>query len=887
MRKLIGAILTCAALLPATIATAQTSSPVQGYGTNDGGETVLNILPPGQGRYMNGPELLVAQLGGDQPPHNTDQVEMYDSLVQATPGLTGDRLTDFFKDATFGVPPDDIAAEYSPREGLTILRDESFGVPHVYGETRSDVMFGAGYVSAEDRLFMMDTLRHVGRGRLSEFLGASEANLQMDRAAYAAAGYEEAEFEAMADRLLELDPVRGAQAIQDVQDYTEGVNTYIHEALRDPSKLPGEYEALQQVPRDWKPTDTAAVASLIGSQLGVGGGGELRNAAFLSALHDRGFSEKEARAIFDDLRHAEDPEAPTHTTKRFEWNNKLGPVDPASVAFPDSAEEAARRAEERSSMPGYIDGPFGRIRLAFPNQMSNAILVDAKHSESGRPIAVMGPQVGYWSPEILMELDLHGPGIDARGVGFPGISMYVLLGRGRDYAWSATSAGGDQVDIVAEELCDPDGGDVDPDGTFYVKDGECVEMYTRTDRWVAKPSAGGVPPVPPGREHILVEMTVERTDDGVVQSRGHVDGKPVAFVRKRSSFGGEVDGALTYVDIMDADKIRSAQDFQEAFSRFNFTFQWFYADERNIAWQLVGNHPIRARGTDPDLPVWGTGEWDWTGSLSREQNPNEIDPSSGYIISWNNKQAPGFRSNDAQWGYGSVHRSQMLSNPVEESLAGNGKLSLVDLVNIMGDAATVDLRGYRVLPYMLDTIGAPDDKRLADAVSLLQAWTDSGAHREAAEPGGDYVHAPAVALMDAWWEKAIEAIFKPTLGAAFDAIPAGFDNEPGPVGSAYQGGFYGHVEKDLRTILKQPVQGRYSRTYCGGGDLDACRAALVASLGAAVSELEEQFGNDPSSWEADEEGDRLEFTPLGVQGQDPIQWQNRPTFQQVLRFTGS
>jgi acyl-homoserine lactone acylase PvdQ len=583
MRKLIGAIVMCAALLAATGATAQTASPVKEYGTNDGGEIVLNILPPGQGRYMNGPELLLAQLGGDQPPHNTDQIEMYDSLVQATPGLTADRLTEYFKDATFGVLPDDIATEYSPRDGLTILRDESFGVPHVYGETRSDVMFGAGYVTAEDRLFMMDTLRHVGRGRASEFLGASEANLEMDRAFYATAGYDEEEYEAMADRLMELDPVRGAQAIQDVQDYSEGVNAYIDEALTDPSKLPGEYEALQQIPREWIPTDTAAVASLIGSQLGVGGGGELRNAAFLSALRKKGFDDQEARAIFDDLRHAEDPEAPTTTEKRFEWNNHLGPVDPASVAFPDDAEEVARRAEERSSMPGYLDGPFGRIQLAFPSQMSNTILVDAKHSESGRPIAVIGPQVGYWSPEILNELDLHGPGIDARGVGFPGISMYVLLGRGQDYAWSATSAGGDQVDIFAEELCDPDGGEVDPDSTFYVNNGDCVEMFSRTDTWLAKPSAGGIPPVPPGPENILVEMTVERTDDGIVQARGQVDGKPVAFVSRRSSFGGEVDGALTYVDIMDADKIRSAEDFQEAFSRFNFTFNWFYIIRSGLA----------------------------------------------------------------------------------------------------------------------------------------------------------------------------------------------------------------------------------------------------------------------------------------------------------------
>ena len=51
----------------------------------------------------------------------------------------------------------------------------------------------------------------------------------------------------------------------------------------------------------------------------------------------------------------------------------------------------------------------------------------------------MGPQVGYYTPQLLMEEDLHGPGIDARGAAFPGVNLYVELGHGRDYAWSATS----------------------------------------------------------------------------------------------------------------------------------------------------------------------------------------------------------------------------------------------------------------------------------------------------------------------------------------------------------------------------------------------------------------------------------------------------------------
>ncbi len=51
---------------------------------------------------------------------------------------------------------------------------------------------------------------------------------------------------------------------------------------------------------------------------------------------------------------------------------------------------------------------------------------------------------------------MHAPGLDARGATFPGLSLYVLLGRGKDFAWSATSGESEEVDTRAEKLCEPD-----------------------------------------------------------------------------------------------------------------------------------------------------------------------------------------------------------------------------------------------------------------------------------------------------------------------------------------------------------------------------------------------------------------------------------------------
>jgi Penicillin amidase len=105
-----------------------------------------------------------------------------------------------------------------------------------------------------------------------------------------------------------------------------------------------------------------------------------------------------------------------------------------------------------------------------PVGASNALLVSARRSATHHPLFVAGPQVGYFYPEILLELDLHGGGIDARGAAFPGLSFYVLLGRGKDFAWSATSANSDIVDHYVETLCGDD--------LHYLYQGVCRPMTT-------------------------------------------------------------------------------------------------------------------------------------------------------------------------------------------------------------------------------------------------------------------------------------------------------------------------------------------------------------------------------------------------------------------------
>jgi hypothetical protein len=85
--------------------------------------------------------------------------------------------------------------------------------------------------------------------------------------------------------------------------------------------------------------------------------------------------------------------------------------------------------------------------------------------------------------------------------------------------------------------------------------------------------------------------------------------------------------------------------------------------------------------------------------------------------------------------------------------------------------------------------------------------------------------------------------------------------------------------------MGQRVGGPLSRVYCGGGDLNACRASLWAALKSAADGLAVAQGSDPTQWRADATAERIQFKPvLGLA--NSMRWTNRPTFQQVIEFGG-
>jgi acyl-homoserine lactone acylase PvdQ len=911
LRAVCLAILLCAcAGLPA----AEAAAPVQPYGTNDAGG-FRNVLPSGENGLDNAAQLAEFQLSKTYPPHFADQLPLYANLIHASPTLTHEQVGEYFKHATFGVAEGDLESTTSPRSDVTIERDASYGVPHVYATTRGGVMFGAGYAAAQDRLFLMDVLRHTAKAELSSFAGGSAGDRAMDRTQWMIAPYTQADLESQLTNAPVLYGAKGEQVVHDVTEYVAGINAYIKEALVDPAKLPAEYAALGKVPTEWTATDVIAEASLIGGIFGKGGGAEVRSALALEALEAK-LGRKAGRKAWSDLREANDPEAPTTVSKTFRYETGsafarrgLAMPDPGSVEFVSDGSSAlpaggsTAKTDTPSPQPIPADGSLGsellKEALAGPPLSSNWELVNKEGSTDGHPIAVMGPQVGYYNPQILMEEDLHGPGIDARGAAFPGVNLYVELGHGRDYAWSATTSTADNVDTFAEVLCQ--------DEFHYLYHGECraMEKLERTNSWA--PTATE-PNTPPGSE----TLTVYRTVHGIVYARGKVGGKAVAFASARTTYFHEADSAIGFSEFNEPAFMTGPKQFQKAASDINFGFNWAYVDSSHIAYFLSGALPLRAKGTSPDFPILGTGEYDWQGfdpalhtmdTLPFKKHPQAIDPP--FLVSWNNKQAPKFAAADDKYAFGSIYRMQLIRNFIEADLAGGQKMGTEKLISAMDEAATQDIRMVELWPIIKQVLGTPSNPALAKAVETLDSWYAAGGHRRdlsntSISSPGTYEHNEAVTIMDAWWPKLVAAEFEPTLGEAGFAAETGMLELGGPYPGGeptapdFADGWYGQVSKDLRDTLAgagdgpAPAAG-YSRVYCGGGSLTGCRAALESSLSEALEETPQQiYGHGACAEDAQASCfDMNRFVSASGIEVPPFPFQNRPTFQQVVELTRS
>jgi acyl-homoserine lactone acylase PvdQ len=791
------------------------------FAVRDFAGTARNIIPSGQ-------------YGAVPSPAKADQqARMYDGLTPLFDDVRPRDLGRYFKSEKLGIKGQGkMRRERVPHRGLRIFRDR-FNVPHIYGKTNDDVTWGAGWTVAQDRELLLEQVRYNSRVAVIDAPGLSAIGLVVGLKSFKPSAQTERELGKEVTILQHRYGREGRQLVHDMRVYVKGINAFYR---KEHGRTGG--------PKPWTIRDVISLNAVKSQLFGQGGGKEVQAAQLLDGLQDSLGADK-GYSVWNDLRQRQDPETTVSIPGTFPYAplpaKRTGNVVVDNGSF------------QRVPEPGVAASAAGDFR----EHMSNVLMVAGKRSKSGHPLFVGGPQIGYYYPGLTGEMDLHGPGWNARGATsgpFPG---YILIGRREDFVWSLTSAGADIVDNYVETLC---GGS----DTKYLFRGQCRDMQHF--------NAGMLDGQP---------VEFNRTVHGPVIGYATVDGRRVAVSRKRSSY--LLDGVdLLLFRRLTRGRVPNAQTFIRKAVVTPQTFNTFYADDKHVAEVMTGRLPRRAPGVDEGLPTDGQGNFEWRGFEKGSRNPHAI-LTKGVLNNWNNKPARGFPAADDNWGYGSLNRVNLLN----ANTAKVKRHTLATLTGAMNASATQDVRAMEFVPVLARLLkgGTPPSARASQMLAILEDWRAKGGSRLDRDLDGKIDH-PGAAILDTAWNRLADAAMTPVLGkpladqlastlfSRFDAPPSGqFD------------GWYQYMDKDLRSLMGEKVKGPFANRYCGAGDIAVCRAALWAALEAAGVDLEAAQGPDPNAWRADANAERIKFLP----GLLPftMRYTNRPTgIQQVIEFKG-
>ena len=778
--------------------------------------TALNIIPSGQPQNAS-------------DPNAKKQAEMYNGLTPLFRNVQPTDLTKYFKSEAHE-PADVVSTEtLASRPGVTIKRD-SFGVPHIYGVTDADVIYGAGWVMANDRGLLLNQARYNGLLAAIDAPGYSSIKLIQDLANFVPSKQTNDVVAKQTQEILKYGS-KGRQLLSDMDTYLQGINAW--------------YAKNQPSAAKYTRNDIYSFNATLGQYLGQGGGNEPANTQFFDGLQ-RKFGVSKGEKIYTDLRQRNDPDSITTLT------GKTFPYSPTP----------SRRTGNVIIDNGSLDTNAAKataVNAASHHQASNILIAAGSRTSTGHPLFVGGPQIGYFFPGLTLEMGLHGPNIDVRGATAPPFPGYMLIGRGEDYAWTLTSAGADIVDEYAETLC---GGS----RTRYLYKGTC--------RTMTKINAGSV--VQAGK---TTKVAFYQTVHGPVIGYAKVRGRRVAISRKRSSYGKDTVDQLFFQQ-MTFGRVKNVKDYFAAANLTPQTFNSFYADDKNLGMFTSGALPLRARGVDGDLLTDGRGGFEWRGFAPASAHPQGSNPASGLIVNWNNKPAPRFPAGDDRWAEGSLMRNQLLTT----ELARTNKHTLATVTSAMNAAATQDVRirlFWPTLKAMLKRTSAPGQtQKLAD---LLESWYQSGGSRLDTNNDG-FIDAPGAAILDAAWDIMANSALCPTLSTRLcnqlSTLASRFDKPPG----GQSDGWYKYMNKDFRTLLGQPVKQRFSRRYCADGTVRLCSIAMWSALQQAGARLARRQGSDPAKWRKSTKPELIKFVPLPL---ITMAYTNRPSgIQQIISFDG-
>ncbi|PDH45237.1 MAG: penicillin acylase family protein [Rhodothermaeota bacterium MED-G18] len=520
-------------------------------------------------------------------------------------------------------------------ERVEVLRD-SYGINHIYAKNQRDLFFMQGYLSARDRLFQFEIWRRQATGTVSEIFGEQELKRDIGTRLFMFRGDIRDELNHYHDDGYEI-----------ITSYTDGVNAYINEVLKDPQNLPIEFKLLDIKPQPWGPEVVISrhqgLLGNIGQELDIGRAvsrvGEEKVKELLW-LHPKEPSLKLNKKISSEDLDNDILEL---------YNAFRKPIDFKDDYIVEKYRNNNKITDLSSSKPEFND------ELSIG---SNNWAISGKKSATGFPILANDPHRSIVAPSLRYLTHLVAPGWDVIGGGEPEIPG-ISIGHNGYGAWGLTVFRTDAEDLYVYEL-DPN------DSNKYWHKGEWLKFKT-----------------------IKEKIPVKGGNDYEAELKYSVHG-PVTFVDKKRNRAYAVRcgwlevGGSPYLASLRMNQSYSWDEFREACNYSNIPGEnMVWADkDGNIGWQAVGIAPIR--NTHSGLvPVMGDGNYEWDGYLPIVDKPNIFNPEEEYFATANQNVTP---ESYNEWNaIGFSWSDPFRGDRVNEILESSTDLTMKDMIELQVD----------------------------------------------------------------------------------------------------------------------------------------------------------------------------------------------------------
>lgn len=283
------------------------------------------------------------------------------------------------------------------------LRVDSGGVAHIFAQNESDLITATGYYAASQRLWEMDLLRRVARGRLAEVFG--EETFEFDLL------FRNLRFDSLSVYLYQH---ISAESKDWLAWYSRGINQFINES-KDNTPLPYQMRGIQ--PEPWRPQDILAMYRCISWLMTDSWGKDF-------------FSWQLYRQLPPELSRTLLPESPRDLPSAEEYE--------AAIQHLKKARKIAMRFKRWLGI-----APSARQPCAWA--------LDSTLAPSAKALLANEQPFGRRLPLKWIELHLSCPEWEAAGFALPGIPG-IFAGRNRHIAWGSTPALSDETDLYLERI---------------------------------------------------------------------------------------------------------------------------------------------------------------------------------------------------------------------------------------------------------------------------------------------------------------------------------------------------------------------------------------------------------------------------------------------------